>query len=77
MHGNITSPYLPIYGNKCIAVNKGTLDMHGVPRTPTWTVLNETAPKKATTITLSEAVDWVAGEEIAIAATSYNGREGE
>jgi len=51
--------------------------MHGVPRTPTWTVLNETAMPKATTITLSEAVDWVAGEEIAIAATSYNGREGE
>lgn len=31
----------------------------------------------ATQITLSEQVDWVAGEEIAIAATSYNGREGE
>jgi len=43
MHGNISSPYLPIYGNKCIACKKCTLDMHGVVRTPTWTVLNETA----------------------------------
>jgi len=77
MHGNISSPYLPIYGNKCIAVREGILDMHGIPRTPTWTVLNETVLPNATTITLSEAVDWVAGEEIAIAATSYNGREGE
>ena len=77
MHGNISSPYLPVFGNKCIACKACTLDMHGVPRTPTWTVLNETALPKATTITLSEAVDWVAGEEIAIAATSYNGREGE
>jgi len=77
MHGNISSPYLPIYGNKCIAVKKGILDMHGIPRTPTWTVLNETVLPKATSITLSEAVDWVAGEEIAIAATSYKGREGE
>lgn len=77
MHGNISSPYLPIYGNKCIAVKQGTLDMHGIVRTPTWTVMNETALPGATTIKLSEAVDWVAGEEIAIAATSYNGREGE
>jgi len=77
MHGNITSPYLPIYGNKCIAVRAATLDMHGVTRTPTWTVLDETVLPGATTIKLSEAVDWVAGEQIAIAATSYNGREGE
>lgn len=77
MHGNISSPYLPIYGNKCIAVKESILDMHGVVRTPTWTVLNSTVLPGATTITLSEAVDWVAGEEIAIAATSYNGREGE
>jgi len=77
MHGNISSPYLPIYGNKCIAVKEATLDMHGITRTPTWTVLNATVLPGATTVTLSEAVDWVAGEEIAIAATSYNGREGE
>ena len=30
MHGNISSPYLPIFGNKCIAVKHSTLDMHGV-----------------------------------------------
>lgn len=77
MHGNISSPYLPIFGNKCIAVKEATLDMHGITRTPTWTVLNATVLPGATTVTLSEAVDWVAGEEIAIAATSYNGREGE
>ena len=62
MHGNISSPYLPIFGNKCIAVKHSTLDMHGVQRTPTWTVLNQTAEPGATTIKLSAAVDWVAGE---------------
>lgn len=77
MYGNISSPYLPIYGNKVIAVKESTLDMHGAPRTPTWTLLNETVLPGATVIKLSQAVDWVAGEQIAIAATSYNGREGE
>jgi len=62
MHGNISSPYLPIFGNKCIAVKHSTLDMHGVQRTPTWTVLDETAEPGAATIKLSAAVDWVAGE---------------
>jgi hypothetical protein len=51
--------------------------MHGIPRTPTWTVLNDTAETGATQITLNSAVEWVAGEEIAIAATSFSGREGE
>jgi hypothetical protein len=77
MHGNISSPYLPIFGNKCIAVKHSTLDMHGIQRVPTWSVLNETALPGATEIKMNQAVDWVAGEEIAIAATSYNGREGE
>ena len=54
MHGNISSPYLPIFGNKVLAVQRSTLDMHGVKRTPTWTVLNETAQPGATTIKLSE-----------------------
>jgi len=77
MHGNLSSPYLPIFGNKCIACDACTLDMHGVARDKTWTVLDSTVEPGATQITLSESVDWVAGEQIAIAATSYNGREGE
>ena len=48
MHGNKTTSFIPIFGNKCIGVNRGTLDMHGVKRTPTWTVLNETALPGAT-----------------------------
>jgi hypothetical protein len=77
MHGNISSPYLPIFGNKCIAVKHSNLEMHGIERIPTWTYLNTTAEPGATTVTLHTAVDWVAGEEIAIASTSYQGREAE
>jgi len=42
MHGTVYDPYLPIYGNKVIAVRFGTLDMHGVEREPTWTLLETT-----------------------------------
>jgi hypothetical protein len=62
MHGNVSDPYLPIFGNKCIACKACTLDMHGVKREPTWTVMHETALPGATEIKLSGAVDWVAGE---------------
>ena len=39
MHGDRFSPYLPLFGNKVIAVHHGTLDMHGVARDVTWTRL--------------------------------------
>ena len=52
MHSSKQSPEIPIYGNKCIAVRNGILDFHGVPREPTWTVLDSTALAGSTTITL-------------------------
>jgi hypothetical protein len=39
MHGNASDPYIPIYGNKVIGVRYGTIDFHGIPKVPTWTVL--------------------------------------
>jgi hypothetical protein len=47
MHGNVRSPYIPIYGNKVIGVRHGKLDMHGPTRQPTWTVLEKTASAKS------------------------------
>jgi len=43
MHGLISDPYMPIYGNKCIGLRFGTLDIHGPVREPVWTVLESTA----------------------------------
>ncbi len=43
MYSDRFDPYLPMYGNKVIAVRFGTLDMHGVPRDYTWTQLASTA----------------------------------
>jgi predicted phage tail protein len=51
--------------------------MHGIQRTPTWTELETTVEAGGTVIVLKEDVDWVAGEMIAIASTSYEPREGE
>jgi hypothetical protein len=58
MHGLLSDPYLPIYGNKVIGVRYGTLDMHGVERTPTWTLLEYTVEAGESVITVQEAVDW-------------------
>jgi len=58
MHSDVSSPYLPIYGNKVIAVRFGHLEMHGIKRTPVWTSLEKTANANANTITLKEKVDW-------------------
>jgi hypothetical protein len=77
MHGTVMDPYLPVYGNKVIGVRFGTLDMHGVKREPTWTVMETTANKGSNKITLSRGVDWVKGDQIAIAPTSYGPQDGE
>jgi len=39
--------------------------------------LYETADAGSSTIKLNEPVDWVVGDVIAIASTSYNSREAE
>lgn len=77
LHGKITDAYLPIYGNKVLGVRHGTLDMQGPERVPTWTQLGATAAEGATKITLKEKVDWVVGEEIGIASSSFEGRQAE
>mmetsp|Transcript_20884 Transcript_20884/g.32246 ORF Transcript_20884/g.32246 Transcript_20884/m.32246 type:complete len:613 (+) Transcript_20884:4414-6252(+) len=77
MHSTISDPYLPIYGNKVIGLRFGTLDFHGVKREPTWTTLQKTVNADESIISLQGEVDWKAGEWIAIASTSYSGREAE
>jgi hypothetical protein len=62
MHGTVEDPYIPIYGNKVIALRFGILEMHGIVRDKTWTLLDSTAAIGATAITLNTAVDWKVGE---------------
>ena len=39
MHSDLLDPYLPIYGNKVIGCRYCTLDMHGIRRSPVWSML--------------------------------------
>jgi G8 domain/IPT/TIG domain len=71
MHSNRQSPELPIFGNKVIAMLNGVLDIHGVPRNPTWTMLDSTSEAGSTTLTMMRDVDWQVGERIVIAPTDY------
>ena len=78
MHGDKdNSKQLPEFGNKVWGFHHGaTLDMHGVPR-KTWTLLSKTVKLGESQISLTEVVDWVAGEEIAIASTDFNHNHSE
>ena len=45
IYGHQRSINLPIYGAKVLAIRFGTLDMHGCPKTTTWTELEKTVEK--------------------------------
>ena len=71
MYGHQRSVNLPIYGAKVLAVRFGSIDIHGCPKTTTWTEMDITAEAGETSITLTHPVkdDWFVGNEIIIAAT--------
>jgi hypothetical protein len=77
MHGERYGAYIPKFGNKCIGVTYSRLEIHGVPRTPTWTRLQSTALKDATSITVMEDHDWKVGEQIVIASTDLGIEDNE
>lgn len=77
MHGSISDPYLPVYGNKVIGCRFCTLDMHGIERDIVWTFLETTVEAGGSVITLAEDTDWAVGEMIAIAPTDFIPRNGE
>ena len=81
MHGTVSDPALPTYGNKSIGVRNGELHMVGKERKVTWTELDKTANVGDTTVTLVSQTngdfDWVTGEEIIIASTSFDHNESE
>ena len=52
MHGDVTTPAIPTYGNKNIAVRKGSLHLVGKPREITWTMLDSTADAATNKLTL-------------------------
>ena len=63
LHGNPVSQELPTYGAKLIGCRECILDLHGIPRLRTWTVLSRPGLAGASTICLKDRVDWLAGME--------------
>lgn len=57
-------------GNKIIA-NVGVIKMYGQPRTCKLTRLHSEVPMGATEIFVESGCDWVAGDRIALAPTSF------
>lgn len=54
-----------------LAVREGTVRLHGQPKLPTWTLLNSTADQGDTTINVNGPINWVVGDRIAIASSSF------
>ncbi len=63
-------------GDRGIMLLRGTLNMHG-NRDHTWTKLASTAAAGATSITVLDASEWRAGDEIVLASTDFNPRQAE
>jgi len=81
MHGEEYDPYIPLYGNKVLAVRYGRLDMHGQERVRSWTDLKFTANAGEDFLILNDMngddLDWQVGEKIVIASTDYDGHNSE
>jgi len=74
MHGDVTTPAIPTYGNKNIAVRRGQLHLVGKPVPVTWTMLDSTVAAGSNQITLQaqpSVFNWAVGDQIVIASTDY------
>ena len=67
----LTGDGAPTTPPRSISVRDGTLTMYGTVRSPSFSVLQETALTGATSITV-RSVGWIAGDVVAIAATDLD-----
>ena len=58
---------LPIFGNKFLGIHHGNLQIHGKPKTPTWTNLLQSTTYKDKTIKIAGPITgWEVGDQIII-----------
>ncbi|KAG1658049.1 hypothetical protein FOA52_004208 [Chlamydomonas sp. UWO 241] len=67
--------HLPQYGSKVLAVRDGWATLHGAHKVPTFTRLAATASPGDTSLVLDGQVNWVVGDLIAVASSSFDGSE--
>jgi hypothetical protein len=77
LHGGYYDKQLPYFGNKVLGCMNCKFNMHGTVRNPTWTQITKTISPGENQVQLLQAVDWLPGESIAIAATGFNHYESE
>ena len=63
--------------SQVIAVYRGTLDLHGQPRSVTWTRLSTPAPKGSSTLCLLRKIDWPVNSHVVVASTDYDRHHAE
>ena len=78
---------IPMFGRNVIGVLNGLVEAHGVAREMPWLELKYTAPSGADSIILmhdatatsstASALDWLAGEQIVVASSDFDGRHAE
>jgi hypothetical protein len=54
-----------------LAVRDGSVRLHGLPKQPTWTVLNATANVGDTSIVVNGPTNWQIGDRIVVASSSF------
>lgn len=62
MHGNYWGRQLPEFGNKVLGCHSCKLDIHGSPKTPTWSRITATINTGATSLTIEEPSNWIVGD---------------
>eukprot|EP00759_Apiculatamorpha_spiralis_P009384 PhF_6_TR15991/c1_g1_i1/m.25091 len=77
LFGDRLTPEIPVHGAKVIALRNGAIDLHGIPRNPTWTKLVATANAGDQFIVLQGPVDWKQGEKIVVTSTDYEKEHAE
>jgi len=66
-----------MYGNKVLGVMNGVIDIHGKPRSKTFTLLANSANAGDSLITVMDTVDWQVGELIVIASSDFDMNQAE
>eukprot|EP00698_Gefionella_okellyi_P011072 TRINITY_DN2904_c0_g2_i1.p1 TRINITY_DN2904_c0_g2~~TRINITY_DN2904_c0_g2_i1.p1 ORF type:complete len:3969 (+),score=910.30 TRINITY_DN2904_c0_g2_i1:483-12389(+) len=73
LHGDPRSREIPIYGAKVLALRWGYLDIHGIPKYPTWTRLAADGKIGDTVLTLQTDMthsNWQVGDTVIITPSS-------
>mmetsp|Transcript_20181 Transcript_20181/g.37625 ORF Transcript_20181/g.37625 Transcript_20181/m.37625 type:complete len:2913 (-) Transcript_20181:48-8786(-) len=77
LHGDRSTPQIPLFGNKALVNLGGTLELNGKNRLRTWTCLERTVEAGSSTLVIRDEVDWTVGEVIVVASTSFESSDAE